>query len=723
MKYMKRIRGKITLFIVILLLMGDVQKIRAAGGSTSISVSSSSVNVGDTLNITLRVNADTYTSFQMNMAYSDKILEYTGSNKSGDCNGGEGKLSILSEVQGGHTYSISCTFKAIAKGETAIAVSTVEAIAMETGEVMEIIGSAVRIKVNNPAEENNQNNQNGGNQNNQNNQNGGNQNNQNNQNGGNQNNQNNQNGGNQNNQNNQNGGNQNEQNNQNGGNQNNQNNQNGGNQNEQNNQNGGNQNNQNNQNGGNQNEQNNQNGENQNNQNNQNGENQNDGNQNNQNNQNDTTQKDETEDGDNAGKQENTEENNTPTTEKLSKDNSLKKLTLSQGTLLPEFKYNVTKYKAIVGADVSSVTVDAQTSNSKATILSIVGNDELQMGDNLIQITVKSEAGTIAIYNITVTRGGEIKEETDEEIKEEIKEETKEEIKEEIKEESKEEVEEKVKEEIQEDTEDALLQESIVVINGVSYAVSRKLPEDNMPEAFVKTTTTYEEKEIEVYSLPYNELKLFYLKPMEAESETETENKSETENEQKKAENKGKYFIYDQAENQFFPYIYTAVGKNGVVILPMDSSETVPQGYKKANFQIGEFEISGCQSLIQEENATEIYLAYGVDKQGNAGWYQYDAVDMSLQRFQEKENVYIVQEESMQNDIAVFANRYQELESKYKDIKLKSQKTTTILICGLMIAILTIFNLLIFRKKEKKQAKAKKPNHKDTDIEYIDFNK
>jgi hypothetical protein len=53
---------------------------------------------------------------------------------------------------------------------------------------------------------------------------------------------------------------------------------------------------------------------------------------------------------------------------------------------------------------VTSLDVNAVTSNSGAEIVSITGNDSLQEGANTIRITVRAENGATAVYTITVTR-------------------------------------------------------------------------------------------------------------------------------------------------------------------------------------------------------------------------------------------------------------------------------------------------------------------------------
>ena len=88
----------------------------------------------------------------------------------------------------------------------------------------------------------------------------------------------------------------------------------------------------------------------------------------------------------------------------LSKDNSLKRLSLSAGTLSPQFAGNVVNYTATVPGSVTEVEVNAETSNANASIESISGNTDLQVGLNTIKVVVEAENGALATYTIELTR-------------------------------------------------------------------------------------------------------------------------------------------------------------------------------------------------------------------------------------------------------------------------------------------------------------------------------
>ena len=88
----------------------------------------------------------------------------------------------------------------------------------------------------------------------------------------------------------------------------------------------------------------------------------------------------------------------------LSADNSLEVLSLSAGTLSPDFTGKTVQYTATVPNDVTSVTVTATPANEFATVQSITGNDNLQVGTNTIKVVVKAQNGALAQYTITLTR-------------------------------------------------------------------------------------------------------------------------------------------------------------------------------------------------------------------------------------------------------------------------------------------------------------------------------
>ena len=87
-----------------------------------------------------------------------------------------------------------------------------------------------------------------------------------------------------------------------------------------------------------------------------------------------------------------------------SANNDLSSLTIDGVTLNPEFDKDVTEYTANVGEEIANLIVSAVAENSNAEV-EVTGNENLQMGENTVTITVTSEAGETKTYTIRVTKG------------------------------------------------------------------------------------------------------------------------------------------------------------------------------------------------------------------------------------------------------------------------------------------------------------------------------
>jgi len=99
-----------------------------------------------------------------------------------------------------------------------------------------------------------------------------------------------------------------------------------------------------------------------------------------------------------------TSSNNTTTTTVKKSDNSkLERLEIAEGVITPEFDNSVKEYSINVGNDITKLSIAAVADSSKATV-SITGNEELQVGDNIIEIVVKAEDGSTSTYKILAKR-------------------------------------------------------------------------------------------------------------------------------------------------------------------------------------------------------------------------------------------------------------------------------------------------------------------------------
>ncbi|MBR1416802.1 MAG: cadherin-like beta sandwich domain-containing protein [Bacilli bacterium] len=84
-------------------------------------------------------------------------------------------------------------------------------------------------------------------------------------------------------------------------------------------------------------------------------------------------------------------------------DATLSSITVSKGSLSPEFDKDTTTYTVNVDNDVDSIDINATASDSNATV-SGTGTKSLSEGDNTYDITVTAKDGTKKIYTIKVVR-------------------------------------------------------------------------------------------------------------------------------------------------------------------------------------------------------------------------------------------------------------------------------------------------------------------------------
>lgn len=95
--------------------------------------------------------------------------------------------------------------------------------------------------------------------------------------------------------------------------------------------------------------------------------------------------------------------NNTTTTQTKSNNSKLSSLQIAEGVFSPEFAKNVYEYAVIVPNEITKLSIVATPEHSKATV-KITGNEELQVGENNVEIVVTAEDGSTDTYKIIVTR-------------------------------------------------------------------------------------------------------------------------------------------------------------------------------------------------------------------------------------------------------------------------------------------------------------------------------
>ena len=99
----------------------------------------------------------------------------------------------------------------------------------------------------------------------------------------------------------------------------------------------------------------------------------------------------------------NSSNNNTSTTVKKSDNSNLSSIQIAEGVISPEFSKTVKEYTVNVPYEVTKLSIAATPEHSKGTV-TINGNDELKVGENLIEIIVTAEDSSTDKYTIKAIR-------------------------------------------------------------------------------------------------------------------------------------------------------------------------------------------------------------------------------------------------------------------------------------------------------------------------------
>lgn len=338
----------------------------------------------------------------------------------------------------------------------------------------------------------------------------------------------------------------------------------------------------------------------------------------------------------------------------LSADNSLKSLTISPGTLSPAFTGSNTKYNATVGNDVTSVVVSAVPVNEKATVESVTGNTGLAVGNNTVSVVVKAENGVTATYKIAVTRQaaeeGKAEEPADQgEVPEEP------------------------------DPDGA---EETITVDGISYHISDQFTKDQIPADFEKTAVNYHGTEEQGLSFTKGTLCLLYLVADDT------------------AGTKGRFFVYEEEKDSLYPFVKLTHGEKYVIALTAPSDFTMPETWQQAAVAVdGENNIQAYRLLPEEgQQPSDFSVFYGINQDGTAGWYQFDALEGTYQRLLHEPGAQEeVQEEEEDADTTYLQKEFNDLTEQYKKEKSFARNTMAVLIFIAAVLLIIIINLLLHR--------------------------
>lgn len=139
----KKLGVIITLLTLCICLMTPQMHAKAASGKTTIAVSASSLNIGQTVTVTAKALSSSGESAFANMVltYDAGILEFVSCNTT--YGGGGGSISVAND-------SFSVTLKAIAAGKASISLSATDGVIFSTAEELDsMAGSSTSVTVKN----------------------------------------------------------------------------------------------------------------------------------------------------------------------------------------------------------------------------------------------------------------------------------------------------------------------------------------------------------------------------------------------------------------------------------------------------------------------------------------------------------------------------------------------------------------------------------------------
>lgn len=225
---------------------------------------------------------------------------------------------------------------------------------------------------------------------------------------------------------------------------------------------------------------------------------------------------------DNNNDNNNSDDNKEDSNSTKSADNSLKSLVLSAGALSPKFSPSTTSYTATVDYSVTSIAITAVASNSKASVVSVSGNEGLKVGANTVTIIVKAENGVTSTYTITVTREEEKADEPE------------------------------------------VVPVSFTVNGNTLYCIN-DIPDDVVPEDFEKSQITIDNNNCASLNFLNGDIKLLYLG---AEDGTNAS-----------------LYVYDAKEGAVYSFVKLS-SENSYIILLLPDVSGLPEGYEESALSI-----------------------------------------------------------------------------------------------------------------------------------------
>ncbi len=156
-----------------------------------------------------------------------------------------------------------------------------------------------------------------------------------------------------------------------------------------------------------------------------------------------------------------------------------------------------------------------------------------------------------------------------------------------------------------------------------SLMVSTVFPNEYIPASFHKSTTLYQGTETECAKFEMGEMELLYTTDAAGQN--------------------GGFKIFDEGSGELsdFKMIDGPEGRY-IIILKVPDTVMPPAGYIKATLQWNGQNFDAYMKVDEssENQNTDFFLVYAVSSEGNTGWYMYDQIEGTYQRFVMDDSVF-----------------------------------------------------------------------------------
>ncbi len=394
----------------------------------------------------------------------------------------------------------------------------------------------------------------------------------------------------------------------------------------------------------------------------------------------------------------------------------LKSLSLSTGTMSPEFSPEVTSYTITVGEDVEKINVTCSTDDINAQVVEAGGFKNLKPGSNNAIITVMAADGTKCTYNLTIIRGSAESGTENEDAQNPDSQESPEDENPGTDAEGETEGE---AEGAEPSNVPAAVNGDLIPVGGDSiyapFQVHSSYPAELLPEGFVAVDYNYKGYTVQSAYFSTGDIRLLYLSAADGGS--------------------ADFRIYYEDTDTFMDFLQLK-GTNGKFIMPVryQAQIKIPDNYTGSFLPWGEKVIScfiyteltdlpikgpqdtddGSEEEMPQEEAEpvnvdeleempEFYLIFAMNNEGGENFYLYDYVEGTYQRYVERDTSYEL-------DQSYF---------KYKDMAHQRFAVMCVLFVLLTIAIFCIVNLWMQNRELKKELDDEPEDEEDTGREAV----